>query len=141
MIDTHQKGYLLLQRIRMRFLGITWAFLKNFHCVLGSGGSFGTQVNGCKMPFSKLLEDPILLPETVCVSGLRVPENKTRFIQDTNLVAVLKLAVLVSPNDSVVDEGAVAGQILQHCDNIALFVLREEHEVSIGYCWDLKEQI
>jgi len=141
MIDTHQKGYLLLQGVRLRFLGITWAFLKHFHGVLGSGVSVGTQVNGCKMPFSKLLEDPILLPETICVPRLRIPENEARFIQNADLVTVLKLAMLVLSNDSVVDEGAIGGQILQNCDNITLFVLREQQKVSIGYRWGLKEHI
>lgn len=77
------------------------------------------------MTFSELLKQPILLAETVRISRPGVSKDKSRFIQDSDFIAIFKFAILVSPDNGIIYKGAIAGEIFHNCDRIAVLVFAE----------------
>lgn len=109
MVHSHQQADFLLQRVRLRLLGVTRAFLEHFHCILSPGGPLNTEVDSCKMTFAQLSKDAVLLSKAIGVSGLGLPKDKPRLVQDCDLVAILELTVFIPSNNCIIDKRPVAG--------------------------------
>lgn len=77
-----------MEGVGLGFLRITWTFFKHLDSVLCSCGPFDTEIYCRKMTLSQLLEDPVLLPETIGISCSGMAENKSRFIQDRDFITI-----------------------------------------------------
>jgi hypothetical protein len=83
------------------------------------------------MAFPKLLQDPVLLTESIAVPILRVVEHEPCLIEDGYLVCVFELTTLVPSNDGLIDKGPVARKILNESYGLPVLVLIEYQAMSI----------
>lgn len=83
------------------------------------------------MAFAELLQDGILLAESIRVTAKWVSEYELRLVQDFDLVPFVEHAPLVPPYKGVVDERAIARQVLQYSNRIAALILEKEEAVSV----------
>ena len=65
------------------------------------------------MSFAQLLQDPVLLSESIALPISRIVEEEFGLVQNGDLIAVLKFSVLISPDNSTVDKSPVAGKIFE----------------------------
>jgi hypothetical protein len=61
------------------------------------------------MTFAQLSKDAVLLSKAIGVSGLGLPKDKPRLVQDCDLVAILELTVFIPSNNCIIDKRPVAG--------------------------------
>jgi hypothetical protein len=84
-----------------------------------------TQEHLGKVALSKFLQESILLLENASVPCPGVSEDESGFVKYRNFIMFLELPALVSPDQSFVDKGAIAREILENSYGIVAFVLRE----------------
>ena len=141
MINAHQKRNFLLQsRSTCDFCESLAVFQRPLRHTL-SRRSISTQVNRSEMALAKLLEDPVLVAETMGISRTRVAEDKPGFVQNRYFIADLPTRGSGSGPQGIVDKGSVAGEILQHRHHIALSVLGENEKMPIGDGGNIKDPI
>lgn len=73
----------------------------------------------------------VLLLEGIRVSAARVSEDEASFVEDRDLVGIIKLPALVATDVCVIDVSAITGEIFQDSDSVALLVLTEKQAVSV----------
>ena len=77
------------------------------------------------MALAKFLNDFVLFVKRACFTVLRVSEDVPRLIEDSDLIVVFELPPFVPANKRLINEGAVARQVLQNSNGLVAFVFLE----------------
>ena len=131
MADRLEHPDFLLQAIRSAFLVVTRSFFKPLDGILDASATLDTEVDGSEMAFAELMEDSILLPESVTLTIAAVVKEAARFIEYRYSISILQFSSLVASDDSVINEGPVARQILENGYRLTIFILVEDDAVTI----------
>lgn len=78
------------------------------------------------MAFAELLEDLILLAESIAVSILWVIEHESCLVKNRYLVSILELSALVPSDDSFIDKRPIARKILYNSNSFSVLIFVED---------------
>lgn len=131
--DSHENCYFLLEPLLLRTFFHAWCFAEDLDGVLLTRGLLDAKEHLGKVTFAQLLQQCVRLVERARLPTLRISEDEAGFVKDSNLILFAEFSPLVSADNSLVDKGAVAGQIFDNGHRVAALVLYEEKTVAVGH--------
>jgi hypothetical protein len=93
------------------------------------------------MALAQLLEYAILRVKACSVPAARISEEESSLVKYGDLIAIFKLSSFVPTQYLIVDECAIAGEILEYSYGVAVSVLVEDDAMAIGNGWDVHDQV
>jgi len=121
----------LLQPIRSAFLDVTRSLFKPLDGILDACATFDAEVDGSEMAFAELVENSVLLPESVALTIAAVVKEAAGFIEYRYSISILQFSLLIASDDSVIDEGPVARQILENRYGLTILILVKDDAVAV----------
>ena len=127
----HENCNLLLQALGLRPLICASASVEDLDRVSLPRRLLDAQVYRGEVTLPELLLQSVLLTKPAGTLSSGVAEGEPNVVHDPNLVVICQLATVVSADDGLLDERAVAREIFKHGDRLAMRMLGEDNAVAI----------
>ena len=102
------------------------------YSIASTAALFGAQVDCRKVAFAQRSLDLVLLTETIGVAYAGISEDEAGLVQNGQLIAIMKIASLVSAHDNIVDISAVARKIFNDSNLVTILVLTEQETMTVA---------